>query len=281
MLPMKPEKHTYGNKASHCFQVSLEAAVLNNCIVFLVCTTSGVRFTCIEPKAPAQGGQTNHLFALQRITHSISQLYSLSVKMSSRSRRGTRSRRVIRETIQDQIEESGSTCSDMGDPYLPSDQQPSSDEGSERPYSPAVDEDDCDMDFEDLDAEEDDFDDDDNDAVSLVNLEEQLHRLRSTLTTGPATLGTGDKSRLLEEFNEIILHDGNVHPPEYYLDGIENTNLDDYRRKEYAAGTEREIRHAEDQWSKYVVFPMKYRRQHCLIAAGSVRKCCGNGILVQ
>lgn len=51
------------------------------------------------------------------------------------------------------------------------------------------------------------------------------------------------------------LHNGNLHPPEYYLKGIENFDVTEYRRKRYAKGTEDLICHAENQWRSYVLYP--------------------------
>ncbi|KAL2273040.1 hypothetical protein FJTKL_05611 [Diaporthe vaccinii] len=58
------------------------------------------------------------------------------------------------------------------------------------------------------------------------------------------------------------LHDGNLNPPEYYLDGIESLDMDEYQRKEYAKGTEKLIRNAEDQWSRFCTKVLWKRHSH-------------------
>lgn len=46
------------------------------------------------------------------------------------------------------------------------------------------------------------------------------------------------------------LFDGNVLPPEYYREGIQSLDLDEFKRKEYSKGTEKLIVRAESQWRK-------------------------------
>lgn len=48
------------------------------------------------------------------------------------------------------------------------------------------------------------------------------------------------------------LFNGNTHPVEYYRANMKSTNRDNYRRRTYAAGTERQVANTETQWSAYV-----------------------------
>lgn len=50
------------------------------------------------------------------------------------------------------------------------------------------------------------------------------------------------------DFDEDQLHDGNLHPAEYWRQGIQATNEEDFKRKDYSPETVERIDHAENQW---------------------------------
>ena len=42
--------------------------------------------------------------------------------------------------------------------------------------------------------------------------------------------------------------DGNIHPPEYHRQGMQEMVADRYKRKVYAKGPEKQIQSSENQW---------------------------------
>lgn len=73
------------------------------------------------------------------------------------------------------------------------------------------------------------------------------------------------------------LFDGNVHPAEWYCEQLNSTNPSDFKRKEYAKGTEKLIKNTEDQWRKYVLTLSR----SCLLVAHKMRynQSCPGGCL--
>lgn len=81
--------------------------------------------------------------------------------------------------------------------------------------------------------------DDDDDLDTLI--EDQEHVLRRHADNSTDDIIDHD-----------ALYDGNLAPPEYYRQGIQTLDLDDYQRKEYSKGTEQQILKIERQWQTYV-----------------------------
>lgn len=104
---------------------------------------------------------------------------------------------------------------------------------------------------EDEDEEEDD-DDDDGDEDSEVDINE-FGDLLGDLSSYEQEVQRveADISSTFHNIDDRIdrpLFDGNLNPPEHYQKGIQTLNDDDFQRKEYAKGTERLIKNAENQW---------------------------------
>ena len=51
--------------------------------------------------------------------------------------------------------------------------------------------------------------------------------------------------------DQILLFDGNVHPPEYYRNAIENSHEAEIEDGDYAPGTEKLLNAIQESWERY------------------------------
>lgn len=85
------------------------------------------------------------------------------------------------------------------------------------------------------------------DSIELEDLEDIEEQIEE-LAIDPELMGADT----VEAQHRQQLFDGNVRPAEFYREAIKTLDLDDYKRKEYARGTEKLIRNTEDQWQTFV-----------------------------
>jgi hypothetical protein len=104
---------------------------------------------------------------------------------------------------------------------------------SDTSYSPEDD------DVFDRDDEDDIFDRDED-----INQDSDLE----TDITDPNDLGVND----VDVDDQLLLFDGNAHPPEYYRNGIENFNEVDIENGDYAPGTEKLLDAIQGAWERFV-----------------------------
>ncbi|KAG6354084.1 hypothetical protein INS49_005055 [Diaporthe citri] len=90
--------------------------------------------------------------------------------------------------------------------------------------------------------------DGDNDMESLAEIEEELR----TFASDSAPLPEGELAELdeVDEDDPEALFDGNVAFDEYYRRGMDATDTDSFKRKEYTKGTETLIANTERMWER-------------------------------
>lgn len=88
----------------------------------------------------------------------------------------------------------------------------------------------------------------DNDSIQLelADMEEQVFSTDMEILRGTSIVPDDD----IDDTDDLF--DGNVRPVEYYRNELRNMNTNDFRRKEYAKGTEKLIANTETQWLLFV-----------------------------
>lgn len=82
--------------------------------------------------------------------------------------------------------------------------------------------------------------------LELVEMEEQVCSTDLEILRGTSIIPDDD----IDDTDDLF--DGNVRPVEYYRNELRNMNTNDFRRKEYAKGTEKLIANTETQWHLFV-----------------------------
>jgi hypothetical protein len=83
----------------------------------------------------------------------------------------------------------------------------------------------------------------------VVEMEEAMKKFEREPARVPRT---GENSDLDDFDDPDALFNGNIHPAEHYREQLKWTNPNDFRRKEYAKGTEKLIVNSENQWRMHV-----------------------------
>ncbi|POS69526.1 C2H2 finger domain-containing protein [Diaporthe helianthi] len=79
--------------------------------------------------------------------------------------------------------------------------------------------------------------------LELMEMEEQVSATSLEFIRGTSIISNNDDVNDPED-----LFDGNVPPVEYYREQLQKTNPNNFRRKEYAHGTEKLVANTETQW---------------------------------
>jgi len=100
--------------------------------------------------------------------------------------------------------------------------------------------------FDDVDDSDTSYSPEDDDVFDRDEEVGQDSDLETDITD-PDDLGVDD----VDVDDQLLLFDGNIHPPEYYRNDIENFNEADIENGSYAPGTQILLDSIQEAWERY------------------------------